>query len=73
MNRNYDNICLPKFPSSMEVLLDITDPNDFCFVQAMDIVKKLSVNDTAYLKVPFNSDGRSLHPSQQKSMQKFIL
>ena len=36
----------------------------------LDIVMKLSVNDSAYLKVPFNLDGRSLHPSQGKCMQK---
>ena len=36
----------------------------------LEIVRKRSVNDSAYLKVPFNSDGRPLHPSQEKSMQK---
>ena len=34
------------------------------------IVKKFSLNDSAYLRVPFNADGRPLHPLQQKSMQK---
>ena len=37
MNRTVDNIYLPKYPSLMEELLAIDDPNKFCFARAMNI------------------------------------
>ena len=37
VNRTLENICLLKYPTTLEELLRINDPNKFCFVQAMDI------------------------------------
>ena len=88
MSRNCDKTGLPKYPSTMEELLNITN---FCFIQAMDIESinsetvntyytahqfwecsgrsqsavvrhcKEAVNDSAYLRVPFNSDAAEKH------------
>ena len=37
MNRTYNNTGLPKYPSTKEDLLNIRDPSNFCFSEAMDI------------------------------------
>ena len=37
MNRTLENIRLPKYPTTLEELLRINNPNEFCFVQAMTI------------------------------------
>ena len=36
----------------------------------MDTVKRLSVNDKAYMRTPINSDGRSWHSSKQNTVER---
>ena len=37
MNCTVDNIQLPKYPSTLDKLLAIDDPTNFCFTRGMDI------------------------------------
>ena len=35
----------------------------------LDVVKRLSVNESAFQKIPINSNSRALHASQHKALQ----